>query len=360
MRLGLVPDFPDEGWPSMDLCAEMVEAHPPAGVEIQRLRVPFQRWASRITGTGRIGFNADRVWNRFRVLPRAVSRWYRDWDAVHVIDHSYAHVVHAMPGQVVGVYCHDLDAFRCLIEPKRDPRPRWFRALARRTLTGLQRADVVFTNTETTAAELRQHQLVDPAKIVVAWPGVAPEFTPNMEDVSRFDRPTLVHVGSCIPRKRIDRLLSVVAQVRQRFPDVQLCKVGGEFTPEQREQIQRDGVSVTHHPQVSRVELARIYRGATLVLVTSDAEGFGLPVVEALACGAAVIATDLPAIREAGGEAVRYVRADEVWSEVVAGVLADPTTLPDRDDRLRWASRFRWETHLATVVERYRQLLAGK
>ena len=69
-----------------------------------------------------------------------------DFDLFHVVDHTYAQLVHALPADRTGVYCHDLDAFRCLLEPAADPRPRWFRALARRILTGMQKAAVVFHN----------------------------------------------------------------------------------------------------------------------------------------------------------------------------------------------------------------------
>ena len=64
-------------------------------------------------------------------------------------------------------------------------------------------------------------------------------------------------------------------------------------------------------------ELAEVYRRAPVVLIPSGAEGFGLPVIEALACGAAVVASDIPALREAGGPAAAFVPVGDVgaWSD---------------------------------------------
>lgn len=83
---------------------------------------------------------------------------------LHVCDQSYSQVVHALPRQRTGVFCHDLDRFRCILGPQRDPRPKWFRAITRRMLTGLQRAAVVFLTTDTVRGQILNRRLVDPAR----------------------------------------------------------------------------------------------------------------------------------------------------------------------------------------------------
>ena len=103
---------------------------------------------------------------------------------------------------------HDLDAFACLLG--RERRPRWFRALARHTLAGLQKAAVVFHLTMDVRRQIERHGLLDPARLVHAAPGVAPEFTAEAEGPTPCaESPYLLHVGSCIPRKRVDVLLDV-------------------------------------------------------------------------------------------------------------------------------------------------------
>ena len=106
-------------------------------------------------------------------------------------------------------------------------------------------------------------------------------------------------------------------------------------------------------------ELAEVYRRAAVVLIPSGAEGFGLPVIEALACGAAVVASDIPALREAGGPAAVYVPVGDVgaWSDAVAKLLADPAAAPPRCARLAWAGRFTWTAHAETIARAYHRLL---
>src|SRR5271166_2567786 len=98
---------------------------------------------------------------------------------------------------------------------------------------------------------------------------------------------------------------------------------------------------------------------ATVVLMPSEAEGFGLPVIEALACGAAVVASDIPALREAGGPAAVYAPVGDIgaWSDLVAKLLTDPAAAPPRADRLAWAGRFTWTAHAEILARAYHRLL---
>ena len=136
--MAVLCDYPEEGWPSMDLCAEMLLSQL-GNCHADRVRAvkycpSFRRRLGRLVpAMGRWwGENADRLLNRFWDYPHHLRPRRKEFDAFHICDHSYAHLVHALPAERTGVYCHDLDAFRCLLEPGLEPRPRWFRAMARR------------------------------------------------------------------------------------------------------------------------------------------------------------------------------------------------------------------------------------
>jgi glycosyltransferase involved in cell wall biosynthesis len=374
-RLAVVRDYPEEGWPSMDLAGEMLLQELGGGIagplQAREICPPFRRRAGRLPllGPHPMAFNADRLVNRFWDYPRHLWRRRGDYDLFHVVDHSYAHLVHDLPARRTGVYCHDLDTFRCLLEPHRDPRPRWFRALVRRALAGLQRAAVVFHSTQIVRREIERHRLVDPAHLVCAPYGVSPEFTPDAADPEPLPAPVaalagapfLLHVGSCIPRKRIDVLLDVFAAVRRQVPGLRLVKVGCDWSRAQRERIDRLGLAADIVPLhgLSRCEIAALYRAAAVVLLPSEAEGFGLPVIEALACGGRVIASDLPVLHEVGGAAAVYCPVGDVaaWAEAVSRLVTDPAAAPERAARLAQASRYTWASHARVIVEAYRRLL---
>lgn len=374
LRLALLPDFPEEGWPSMDLCHEQLARHLPTrgpwAIQAETLQPTFRRRFQRLPRLGRRGvaFNADRIYNRFLVYPRFVRRFHDEFAAFHVVDHTYAQLVLALPAARTGVYCHDLDAFRCLLEPAAEPRPRWFRAMARRILAGLQQAAVVFHSTGPIREAILRHGLIPAEKLIWAPYGVAEEFTAEPDEANvapswlpaTTSAPWLLHVGSCIPRKRIDRLLTILAGVRECIPGVQLVKVGGDWSPEQRQQIDtlHLGDAIIHVTGVSRRELAWAYRRARLVLLPSEAEGFGLPIIEALACGADVLASDLPVLREVGGTAAMFLPGDDpqAWIETVTQKLKFPGEATARQVRQSWAARFSWTAHAETIAAAYHRL----
>lgn len=383
LRVAIVSDYPEEGWPSMDLVALMLRTflgRKSDEVEAVDVCPPYRARLARLPIPAGLARNADRLANRYLDYPRhlrALDRRER-FDIYHVADHSYAQVVHALPADRVVVTCHDLDTFRCLLEPEVEPRPRWFRALTKRTLAGLSRAALVSAGSGTTEANLLRFGLVDADRLILNYTGTNPEFfePPDPAKEAEADRllasilggrpPFLLHVGSNIPRKRIDVLLDTYAGVVRERPEVRLVKIGGEFTPSQRRRA--EGLGVLDRIGVipllrDRRLLASIYRRAALVLQPSEAEGFGLPIAEAMACGAPVLASDIPVLREIGGDALVYepVGAVSGWvgsalALLGAGQAGEPSSNPRRQIGLDRAQAYRWETHVDRLIPRYRAI----
>ena len=222
----------------MDLVGEMVLqglAARPEAVAPARVLPAWTRRFDRLPGLRGRGAarNADRVLNRFFDYPRHLRKLARtsDLDLYHVVDHSYAQLVDALPAGRTVVTCHDLDTFRCLLEPEKEPRPRWFRAMARRTLDGLCRARAVACDSEATRSAILRHGLIEASRLRVVYIAVHPECSDRPDpEADAFaaetlgppggpDSPPLIlHVGSNIPRKRIDVLLNVFAGVRRAVP----------------------------------------------------------------------------------------------------------------------------------------------
>jgi glycosyltransferase involved in cell wall biosynthesis len=371
-RLAVVCDYPEEGWPSMDLVAEMLlhqlRTRHADRVQAERVCPPFRRRLGVLPWVGRRDAcrNADRLVNRLWDYPRYLRHHAAAFDLFHLCDHSYAQLVHVLPAERTGVYCHDLDTFRCLLEPRRERRPRWFRAMARHILRGLQKAALVFYSTSPLRTQIERHGLVDPARLVHAPYGVATEFTPAPEEAADLPAgvrpPFVLHVGSCIPRKRIDALLDVFARARASFAGLRLVQVGGEWTVAQREQIARLGIgdAVIQLRGLDRPQLAACYRAAAVLLQPSEAEGFGLPIIEGLACGSLVVASDIPVLREVGGPAAVYCATGDVsqWSATVGRLLSDPASAPAPEVRAAQAQRYSWEAQARTIVAAYDRLTA--
>ena len=366
----------------MDLMADMLVAHlmaaaaPEIFVELVRPRL-HQRFSRKQAGPL---WNMDRLANRFFDYPRFLRAQRTAFDLFHLVDHSYGQLVHELPAGRTVVTCHDLDTFRCLWEPNHAGRGRLFVAMTRRILSGMQKAAHVCCDSEATRDELLERRLMPAERVSVVRLGLRPALTepltPEAEQtVDAFltggmcNAVDMLHVGSTIPRKRIDVLLEVFARLRQREPRARLLRVGGAFTAEQHIQVKRLGLppeSICVLPFLSPAELAAIYRRSTLVLLPSDAEGFGLPVIEALACGTPVLASDLSVLREVGGSAAVYAPVADVggWVDCTNKLLIErreaPTLWEARQEQgRRQAAKFSWNETAQQMVEIYRRVFAA-
>lgn len=365
----------------MDLVADMLVdrlRHEHAEtVEPTLVRPAMTARVSAVPGlqSARSAQTVDRFANRLWDYPRTIRARSQEFDVFHVVDHSYAQLVHELPADRALVTCHDLDTFRSVLDPDREPRSALFRAMTRRILGGLCKAGHVACDSVATRDALIEKAGVAADRTSVVHNGPHPSCAPASEpsadgEAGRLLGPKgrtidLLHVGSTIPRKRIDVLLHVIAAVRSRHPNVRLIRVGGAFTAEQRALARELGISdaIVVLPFLDRATLAAIYRRSALVLLPSEREGFGLPVLEALACGTPVIASAIDALREVGGAAVGYCPPDDVeaWTREVALALGERTDRPEawrarRDAGLARAAAFSWSRYTSEIVELYRRL----
>ena len=384
LRLAVVCDYAEEGWPSMDLvgemlCAELSARHP-AALEVTRIRPAFVRRLSRASGGrgARLRFNADRALNRFFDYPHALRRLRGDFDLFHVVDHSYAHLVHELSGAGTVVTCHDLDAFRCLLSSGIERRSPPLRAMARRVLAGMRKAARVCCPSSATRGALIADALVSPDRLVVIPNGVHPACSPRPDEAAdaavvgllgSADRgvPEVLHVGSTVARKRIDVLLRVFAAARAEYPRLRLIKAGGALSSDQRRLAQTLKLedSIVTMPLLEPAVLAALYRRAAVVLMPSEAEGFGLPLIEAMACATPVLVSDIAVLREVGGEAASYCAVADVsaWCAALSAMLREQDDHPERwaerrAAAIRRASRFSWAAYADSCAALYREIAA--
>lgn len=358
------------------LYSELATCEDPA-FHIDQIRPTFYRRLSAIPWLPHnFVWNADRLVNRHIDYPRQVRKSVSRYDIFHVVDHSYAHLVHYLPAERTIVSCHDLDAFRCLLEPDKEPRPRWFRAMAARGLQGLRRSAHVVFGSKAVKEEAARYGLVDERRVSVIPHGVAREFSIAGDPVADTEAERLIsaspdsilllNVGSTIPRKRIDLLLVLFASLRKRIPSVRLVRVGGPLTFAQSALANALGVfdEIVTLPFLDRRVLAAVYRRCNVLLQTSEAEGFGLPVIEAITCGCPVVATDLPVTRELASDAALYCALGNTseWTDTVLRLLQQQASGSDHWKQHRKSLQdrallFSWKESASRFLAVYRQVL---
>jgi glycosyltransferase involved in cell wall biosynthesis len=249
--------------------------------------------------------------------------------------------------------------------------------MTKRILNGLRKAAHVPCDSEATRDALIERAGFPSDRLSVIPNGADAGGSPAADPATDFEAGRilgprqgveLLHVGSTIDRKRIDVLLDVFAAVRAVRRDARLIRIGGPLTGAQQAQARNLGIAdaIAIVPFVDRGTLSAIYRRAALTLLTSEREGFGLPLVESLACGTPLVASDIQVLREIGGDAVVYCPLGSVtsWRDAVLALLDERQANPERwrtrrDQGVSRAAEFSWSQYSAKVAHLY-AVVAGQ
>ncbi len=274
----------------------------PLGLEAGGLR----RYVEELTKALRQEFPAD----QFEPLTPGGGRWWLSGVWKHPFDlfHGTNFEVPVLPLRPAVITVHDLAPWRY---PANNPRVR------RRTpwLLRLRLARFVITPSEAVRREVIAEFGWAPER-VVATPLAAPEWMRPPKVTPVTGKPYFLYVGDDIPRKNV-----AVIREASRVLGVQLRETRGQVPDE---------------------ELPALYAGAAAVLYPSHYEGFGLPVLEAMQCGAAVITSRDPALMETAGEAALAVEPGD-WVEAMRAMRDQPDRRREWQERaIRRAATFSW------------------
>lgn len=239
----------------------------------------------------------------------------------------------------------------------------------------LTKVDAVITVSEQSRKDIQRYLSVPSDRIYLIPYGVARRFhmlPPGQVEehlIKRFglSNPYVLFVGTLTVRKNLERALKAFVVLRERFPDLLFVLAGPRTwkqTPVERilkRHNLHDRVRLTG--PLTDIDLSALYNGAELFVFPSLYEGFGLPPLEAMACGTPVVASNVSAIPEVTGEAALLV--DPLNVEEIAGamqlVLDNPGLAQDLRERgLARAAEFTWEKTARQTIAVYDRVLGEK
>jgi len=222
--------------------------------------------------------------------------------------------------------------------------PRRDRLVFRRVVpASARRAARVLTVSERSRADILELYGLPPASVVVTPNGVDPAFSPG----DGGSRDYVLAVGAIQPRKN-----QLAALDAARAVGLPLVVVGPEKDPGLARKLRERGATLRGYVEIE--ELAALYRGAACLVQASRYEGFGLPVLEAMASGTPVVTVRDEALLEVVGDAAVVV-ADDALAEGVRKALADRDRLAAAG--LERARSFSWRTAAERTVDVYREAL---
>ena len=310
---------------------------------------------------------ADRAWRLYALSTQVASRSANGRLPAADILHATDNVLPCVTGMRTVVTLHDL-AFR--VYPQTHQRlNRWYLRLAMPRM--LRAADAVIAVSHATARDAVRWYGVDAARLHVIHEGVEARFRPvGAEEVERvraaYGLPErfIVHVGTIEPRKNLLTLLEAYRLLRAQGTDCPLVMVGkrgwqsAPFYDARREWGMEPHVRLLG--AIPDDDLVAIYSAAEVLVAPSLYEGFGLPVLEAMACGTPVVCSNSASLPEVAGDAALLVAAMDVKGLAIAvrSVLDDKVLRQDlRAKGLRRAAAFTWERAAHETLRLYRQLL---
>lgn len=250
------------------------------------------------------------------------------------------------------------------------PGERVSRAITSALMRGAGRgAASVLTVSEAASRAIATHLHVDPGAITVvhngssAPPADAPGDAFDGDIAIPAGRRMLLSTGNRMPHKNFALLLDALAEIPADRRPVLVVTGGGTDDPlAPQARALGIGADVILPGWVSPDDLERLYRRADLYVCPSLAEGFGLPVVDAMRRGVPVLANDIPVLREVGAEHARYADASAPapLARAIAEALAAPPSEARRAQARAWAETFTWDAAAAGTADAITRVLRAR
>ena len=261
-----------------------------------------------------------------------------------------------LPSTKYVVTIHDLVIWE---NPELVPLPnRMVRALRKMAELGITRADAVAVLTDSSRDRLIERLAINPEKVFVCPNIVKPIF--EQKQSTHRDQNLMIVVGTISHRKNPSTAIKAFARIVDRFPDSKLVIAGAKG--DAYDEIMR--LIPTHDPGnkieivhgLSDQQLVDLYNKAALLIIPSRYEGFGIPIIEAMANGLPVVASTIEVFKEVGGDAIEFFGSP---TDVDALAQKMETLLGDSNKRLQMSETgitAAAEYSASNVVGRYHEL----
>lgn len=385
MRILLVGNYAPDKQESMARFAAVLERGLNSRGHFVRLVKPSARFNRR--GAGPVGIAKWLGYaDKFLLFPLRLRQIARNFDIVHICDHSNSPYLRFLGAKPHLITCHDLLAIRAARGEVSDVKIGKSGQLLQSAIgDGLNRAQNVACVSTQTRDELLAISTLKTSQTRVIFNGLNHDYAPMDAETARETLKTLwenaktiagtpidenarenfvFHVGGNQWYKNRSGVLRIYAQLRQLKKDAPILVMAGKsWTPEMQKTAREMSLEahVVALEGVSNRELNALYASARALVFPSLAEGFGWPIIEAQACGTPVLASDRAPLTEIGGAAALFENPDDQRAMACAlNLLLDENTAQRearREKGIENARRFSTDAMIDDYLDFYNQIL---
>jgi glycosyltransferase involved in cell wall biosynthesis len=300
---------------------------------------------------------------KYLVYPFIVKRKVRKNNIKHVTSQDLAYLLKLVKLEKTIVTCFDLIPW--VYDNEQLP-------TSKLKIKGLKKAERIITISEYSKKDIIKHLGYPENKISIVYPAVDHDIYYVKRDREIIKKlgildthKVILYVGSEQPRKNVPFLLEAISQLKKRIPEIKLLKIGNSQVPGAREKLvelietlglQEEVIFVGY---VSENDITKYYNAADLFVYPSLYEGFGMPPLEAMACGTPVVTSNVTSLPEVVADAAITIDPHEVnaFVEAMYKVLTDEKLRENMIDKgLKRAQLFNWERSAEEMHRVYKQL----
>jgi len=277
-------------------------------------------------------------------------------DINHILDHSISHLIGSLESEKTIITCHDLTGLEIP-----DSIPFWKRRIFwGNIIRNMSKAHKIITVSQHTKNDILKYSSCKSNDIVVIYEGVSTKFRQlgkdEIEERFKFRKPAILHVSHDNFYKNVEGLIKATALLKK---EVLLVKVG-PISKRQLGLLRKLKIDFVQFMHLSEEELIQIYNAVELLVYPSWHEGFGFPVLEAMACGCPVVCSNSGALPEVASSAAIMVQPADI-SGIAAAIerILGSQDLKQRlcEEGLKQAKKFSWEKTAMETADVYRKII---
>lgn len=277
-------------------------------------------------------------------------------DINHILDHSISHLISSLDSHRTVITCHDLTGLEIPHST-----PFWKRKVFwKNVIRNLSKARKVIADSQHTKEDILKYSSYNSNDIVVIYPGVSANFRrieeDKIEERFKFSKPAILHVGQNNFYKNVEGLIKAIALLKKELLFVKV----GPISRRHLGLLKRLKVDFVQFSDLPEEELVQVYNAADLLVYPSWHEGFGFPVLEAMACGCPVVCSNRGSLPEVASGAAVMVSPDDISG--IAGVIEKILESKDLKQELRekgieQSRAFSWEKTASETADVYKKLI---